>query len=97
MVDCTKINQTEVSIPDKEMHGLWLAASNDLKSLTNYPGNQDNHKNSLCGFGYALTSCGPVQTSTDIKAQIKRLYINIHLFEISKSDRSEERGHSTLN
>ena len=32
-VDNTKINQTEVSIPDKEIHGLWLAASNALKTL----------------------------------------------------------------
>ena len=33
LVDNTKINQTEASIPDKEMHGLWLAASNALKAL----------------------------------------------------------------
>ena len=33
LVDDTKINQTEASIPDKEMHGLWLAASNTLKAL----------------------------------------------------------------
>ena len=33
LVDDTKINQTEASIPDKEMHGLWLAASNALKAL----------------------------------------------------------------
>ena len=72
MVEHTKNNQTEVSIPDKEMHGLWLAASNDPKSLTNHPGNQDNHKNSLPRFGCTLTSCGPVKTSTDTKAQIKK-------------------------
>ena len=33
LVDNTKINQTEASILDKEMHGLWLAASNALKAL----------------------------------------------------------------
>ena len=33
LVDNTKINQTEASILDKEMHGLRLAASNALKAL----------------------------------------------------------------
>ena len=33
LVDNIKINQTEASIPDKEMHGLRLAASTDLKAL----------------------------------------------------------------
>ena len=33
LVDDTKINQTEASIPDKEIHGLWLGASNALKAL----------------------------------------------------------------
>ena len=33
LVDNTKINQTDASIPDKEMHGLWLASSNTLKAL----------------------------------------------------------------
>ena len=33
LVDDTKINQTEASIPDKEMLGLRLAASTDLKAL----------------------------------------------------------------
>ena len=33
LVDNTKINQTEASIPDLEMHGLWLAASNALQAL----------------------------------------------------------------
>ena len=32
LVDNTKINQTEASIPDKEMHGLWLVALNALKA-----------------------------------------------------------------
>ena len=72
LVDNTRINQTEASIPEKEMHGLQLAASNALKSLTNHPGNQDNHKSSLSGFRCTLTSCGPVKTSADTKAQIKK-------------------------
>ena len=29
----TKINKTAESIPDKEMHGLWLAASNKIKAI----------------------------------------------------------------
>ena len=33
LVDNTKINQTEASIPDKEMHGLSLTTSNALKAL----------------------------------------------------------------
>ena len=33
LVDDTKINQTEAPIPDREMHGLWLAASNALKTI----------------------------------------------------------------
>ena len=33
LVEDTQINKTDASIPDKEMHGLWLASSNVLKSL----------------------------------------------------------------
>ena len=33
LVDNTRINQTEASIPDKEMHDLLFAASNALKAL----------------------------------------------------------------
>ena len=29
----TQINKSEESIPDKKMHGLWLAASNMLKVI----------------------------------------------------------------
>ena len=28
-----QINKSDESIPDKEMHGLWLAASNMLKAI----------------------------------------------------------------
>ena len=33
LVDNKKMNQTEASIPYKQMHGLYLAASNTLKAL----------------------------------------------------------------
>ena len=33
LVQDTKINKTEESTPDKEMHRLWLAASNMLKAI----------------------------------------------------------------
>ena len=33
LAENTKINKTAASIPTKEMHGLWLASSNALKSL----------------------------------------------------------------
>ena len=33
LAEDTQINKSEESIPDKEMHGLWLAASNMLKAI----------------------------------------------------------------
>ena len=33
LVEDTQINKSEESIPGKEMHGLWLAASKMLKAI----------------------------------------------------------------
>ena len=33
LAEDTQINKSEESIPDKEMHGLWLAASNMLRAI----------------------------------------------------------------
>ena len=33
LAEDTQINRTAESIPDKEMHGLWLAASNMIKAI----------------------------------------------------------------
>ena len=33
LAEDTQINKTPESIPDKEMHGIWLAASNMVKII----------------------------------------------------------------
>ena len=33
LAEDTQINKTDESIPDREMHGLWLVTSNLLKSI----------------------------------------------------------------
>ena len=33
LAEDTQINKSEESIPEKEMQGLWLAASNRLKAI----------------------------------------------------------------
>ena len=85
LVDNTKINQTEASIPDKEMHGLWLAASNALKALQTIQETKIPIEAVYLGSDALSQVVGLSRTPQALKPKLRRLYanINLHLFEIA--------------
>ena len=85
LVDDTKINQTEASIPDKEMHGLWLAASNALKALKTIQETKIPVEAVYLGSDALSQVVGLSRTPQALKPKLRRLYanINLHLFEIA--------------
>ena len=85
LVDNTRINQTEVSIPDKEMHGLWLAASNALKALQTIQETKIPIEAVYLGLDALSQVVGLSRTPQALKPKLRRLYVNInlHLFEIA--------------
>ena len=85
LVDDTKINQTEASIPDKEMHGLWLAASNALKALQTIQETKIPIEAVYLGLDALSQVVGLSRTPQALKPKLRRLYanINLHLFKIA--------------
>ena len=85
LVDNTKINQTEASIPDKEMHGLWLAASNALKALQTIQDAKITIKAVYLGSDALSQVVGLSRPPQILKPKLRRLYanINLHLFELA--------------
>ena len=85
LVDNTKINQTEASIPDKEMHGLWLAASNALKALQTIQETKITIEAVYLGLDALSQVVGLSRPLQALKPKLRRLYANInpHLFEIA--------------
>ena len=86
LVDNTKINQTDASIPDKEMHGLWLASSNALKALQTIQETKIPIEAVYLGsdaLSQVVRLSRPLQV---LKPKLRRLYanINLHLFEKAK-------------
>ena len=81
----TKINQTEASIPDKEMHGLWLAASNALKALQTIQETKITIEAVYLGSDALSQVVGLSRPPQALKPKLRRLYanINLHLFEIA--------------
>ena len=94
LVDDTKINQTEASIPDKEMHGLWLAASNALKALKTIQETKIPVEAVYLGSDALSQVVGLSRTPQALKPKLRRLYanINLHLFEFANlsGQRKEE-------
>ena len=85
LMDNTKINQTEASIPDKEMHGLWLAASNALKALQTIQETKITIEAVYLGSDALSQVVGLSRPPQVLKPKLRRLYanINLHLFEIA--------------
>ena len=85
LVDNIKINQTEASIPDKEMHGLRLAASTDLKALQTIQETKIHIEAVYLGLDELSQVVGLSRTPQALKPKLRRLYanINLHLFEIA--------------
>ena len=85
LVDNTKINQTEASILDKEMHGLWLAASNALKALQTIQDAKITIEAVYLGSDALSQVVGLSRPPQVLKPKLRRLYanINLHLFELA--------------
>ena len=85
LVDNTKINQTEAFIPHKEMHGLWLAASNALKALQTTQNTKITIEAVYLGSDALSQVVGLSRPPQILKPKIRRLYanINLHLFELA--------------
>ena len=84
LVDNTKINQTEASIPDKEMHGLWLAASNALKALQTIQETKITIEAVYLGSDALSQVVGLSRPPQVLKPELRRLYdnINLHFFSM---------------
>ncbi len=85
LVDDTKIKQTEASIPDKEMHGLWLVAYNALKALKTIQETKIPIEAVYLGSDALSEAVGLLRTPQALKPKLRRLYanINLDLFEIA--------------
>ena len=83
LVDNTKINQTEASILDKEMQGLWLAASNALKALQTIQETKIPIEAVYLGLDTLSQVVGLSRTPQALKPKLRRLYANtnLHPFE----------------
>ena len=88
----TKINQTEASIPDKGMHGLWLAASNALKALKTIQETKIPVEAVYLGSDALSQVVGLSRTPQALKPKLRRLYVNInlYLFEITNLTRQKK-------
>ena len=85
LVDNTKINKTEASIPDKEMNGIWLAASNALKALQTLQDAKITIEAVYLGSDALSQVVGLSRPPQILKPKSRRLYanINLHLFELA--------------
>ena len=92
LVDNTKINQTEASIPDKEMHGLWLTASNALKALHTIQDTKISIEAVYLGCDALSQVVGLSRPPQILKPKLRRLYanINFHLLILISQDRRKK-------
>ena len=86
LAENTKISKTAASIPDKEMHGLWIASSNALKSLQTIQETKIPIEAVYLGSDALSQVVGLSRPPQSLKQKLRRLYanINLHLFEIAK-------------
>ena len=85
LAENTNIGKTAASIPDKEMHGLWLASSNALKSFQTIQETKIPIEAVYLGSDALSQVVGLSRTPQALKPKLRRLYanINLHLFEIA--------------
>ena len=86
LAENTKITKTAAPLPDKEMHGLWLASSNALKSLQTIQETKIPIEAVYLGSDALSQVVGLSRPPQSLKPKLRRLYanINLHLFEIAK-------------
>ena len=82
----TQINKTLESIPDKEMHGIWLAASNMVKIIQDIKEANIPIEAAYLGVHALSQVAGLMEPPHMLKQKLRRYYanINLHLFEIAK-------------
>ena len=86
LVEDTQLNKTDASIPDKEMHGLWMAPSNMLKSIHTIQETNIPIEAVYLGVDALSQVVGLTRPPQVLKQKLRRLYanINLHLFKIAK-------------
>ena len=86
LAEDTQINKTAKSIPDKEMHGLWLAASNMIKVIQDIKEAKIPIEATYLGVHALSQVVGLLKPPHVLKQKLRRYYanINLHLFEIAK-------------
>ena len=93
LAEDTQINKTAESIPDKEMHGLWLAASNMIKAIQDIKEAKIPIEAAYLGVDALSQVVGLMKPPHVLKQKLRRYYanINLHLFEIAKlTDQKKE-------
>ena len=82
----TQINKTVESILDKEMHSIWLAASNMVKIIQDIKEANISIKAAYLGVDALSQVAGLMKLPHMLKQKMRRYYanINFHLFEIAK-------------
>ena len=93
LVDNTKINQTEASIPDKEMHGLWLAALNTIKALQMIQDAKLTIEAVYLGSDALSQVVGLSRPQQILKPKLRRLYANMnhHFFPLANLTGQKKR------
>ena len=86
LAEDNKINKTAASIPDKDMHGLWLPSSNALKSLQTIQETKIPIEAVYLGSDALSQVVGLSRPPQSLKSKLRSLYanINLHLFERAK-------------
>ena len=86
LAENTKISKTDASIPDKEMHGLWLASSNALKLLQTTQETKIPIKAVYLGSDALSQVVRLSRLQQVLKPKLRKLYanINLNLFVIAK-------------
>ena len=82
----TKANKTVESIPDKEMHGIWLAAANMVKIIQDIKETNIPIEAAYLGVDALSQVVGLLRPPDMLKQKLRKYYanINLHLFEIAK-------------
>ena len=71
LAEDTQINKSEESIPDKEMHGLWLAASNMLKAIQDIQETKIPIEAAYLGSGCPISGSGANKATSCIENKTK--------------------------
>ena len=82
----TKANKTVEYILDKEMHSIWLAASNMVKAIQDIKEANIPIEAAYLGVDALSQVAGLIKPPHMLKQKLRRYYanINLHLLEIAK-------------